>query len=640
MLSCILKFNTQVSDVYLGITRRGVAAGNRYGLLIAANGHNTVIADSTVGNSRLGVMHQARNGALTGLHVGVSPTGIAMPIEGYGIYVGAEAEVHTLAHSVIGNTGSVNSEQSCVFFGSSGGRLYNLSVGVTRSGAHAPNGGDGVYFPAHVRNTTLVDSTVGNSGRHGVNSEVPDVTFSGLSVGVATFYNQGISGPLEIPIPNRQRGITSGSSAHNFSVTNCTLGHNAVAARMSGQGSSVSDSFVGVTPAGNACPNQDGIYGMASNFVAHHNTIGNCRSPSGYGVVTWGNNSRITDTFFGVLVDGTPAPLGGFAVVTLGGSGAHLENLTIGYTGGSGILIDSARTTITDCRIGITPDPPGAPSNDRRIPLSGIYDIFATNLQTCVDHCDADSQCAEGLSCFQRDHFEPVPGCSGTGELGWDYCYDPSVDGRQFHSISGKGILGGDNSFDLNISDVHIGFCAETAVQVKAPRAAISNVVIGVTLDGEPAPVAFEAYQAQAGGGWFPWSGVSFDKDATGCTLANATLVNILGIAVDVASSDVVVANATMMDVQDIGVRSHGDAENLTIKDVKIRNVGSHGIQLLGARSRVFNAQIGPAAAYGVDVSGSRNHLSNVLIGKGRPPHDPPPHIPWAVAMRSFVCSA
>ena len=30
------------------------------------------------------------------------------------------------------------------------------------------------------------------------------------------------------------------------------------------------------------------------------------------------------------------------------------------------------------------------------------------------------------LRCFQRDGIEPVPGCSGTGDSAWDYCYDRS----------------------------------------------------------------------------------------------------------------------------------------------------------------------------------------------------------------------
>jgi len=67
------------------------------------------------------------------------------------------------------------------------------------------------------------------------------------------------------------------------------------------------------------------------------------------------------------------------------------------------------------------------------VALSGGNDNFAFNLQACVGECDASSQCAEGLSCFQRSNGETIPGCYGDGDTGggaaadWDYCYDPAL---------------------------------------------------------------------------------------------------------------------------------------------------------------------------------------------------------------------
>ncbi len=46
-------------------------------------------------------------------------------------------------------------------------------------------------------------------------------------------------------------------------------------------------------------------------------------------------------------------------------------------------------------------------------------------LQVCQGDCDKDSECADGLVCFQREGFEPVPGCRGTGTNVWDYCIYP-----------------------------------------------------------------------------------------------------------------------------------------------------------------------------------------------------------------------
>lgn len=51
----------------------------------------------------------------------------------------------------------------------------------------------------------------------------------------------------------------------------------------------------------------------------------------------------------------------------------------------------------------------------------------AGSLQECTQECDHDAQCAAGLLCFQRQHGEKIPGCSGPGGGdNWDYCYDPA----------------------------------------------------------------------------------------------------------------------------------------------------------------------------------------------------------------------
>mmetsp|Transcript_117586 Transcript_117586/g.279177 ORF Transcript_117586/g.279177 Transcript_117586/m.279177 type:complete len:508 (+) Transcript_117586:58-1581(+) len=60
-------------------------------------------------------------------------------------------------------------------------------------------------------------------------------------------------------------------------------------------------------------------------------------------------------------------------------------------------------------------------------PLDSSYGQHGSqNMPKCAGDCDTDSQCAQGLSCFQRDGTSPVPGCWGTGEPNFDYCYDPN----------------------------------------------------------------------------------------------------------------------------------------------------------------------------------------------------------------------
>ena len=48
------------------------------------------------------------------------------------------------------------------------------------------------------------------------------------------------------------------------------------------------------------------------------------------------------------------------------------------------------------------------------------------NMPKCAGDCDRDSDCEDGLKCFQRNGFTTVPGCSGSGTKDWDYCYDPN----------------------------------------------------------------------------------------------------------------------------------------------------------------------------------------------------------------------
>lgn len=45
-------------------------------------------------------------------------------------------------------------------------------------------------------------------------------------------------------------------------------------------------------------------------------------------------------------------------------------------------------------------------------------------LGRCEGDCDDDSECEDGLVCFQRDGLSPVPGCIGEGRYGYDYCFE------------------------------------------------------------------------------------------------------------------------------------------------------------------------------------------------------------------------
>merc|ERR1711977_351532 len=48
-------------------------------------------------------------------------------------------------------------------------------------------------------------------------------------------------------------------------------------------------------------------------------------------------------------------------------------------------------------------------------------------LQLCEGDCDRDSDCGEGLKCFQREDNEDIPGCIGDPVSKWDYCIPEGV---------------------------------------------------------------------------------------------------------------------------------------------------------------------------------------------------------------------
>jgi len=49
-------------------------------------------------------------------------------------------------------------------------------------------------------------------------------------------------------------------------------------------------------------------------------------------------------------------------------------------------------------------------------------------LKVCQGDCDTDAECGEGLVCFQRNDYDAVPGCFGSGVEDHDYCIiDPNA---------------------------------------------------------------------------------------------------------------------------------------------------------------------------------------------------------------------
>jgi len=72
--------------------------------------------------------------------------------------------------------------------------------------------------------------------------------------------------------------------------------------------------------------------------------------------------------------------------------------------------------------------------------VDGDPDTSVNKLQVCEGDCDRNSDCAEGLVCFQRNGNEQVPGCRGESPThvsgyvaprnAWDYCILPQLNDR------------------------------------------------------------------------------------------------------------------------------------------------------------------------------------------------------------------
>jgi hypothetical protein len=109
-------------------------------------------------------------------------------------------------------------------------------------------------------------------------------------------------------------------------------------------------------------------------------------------------------------------------------------------TGGLGVCEGDCDKD-SDCGIGLmcfqrggnepVPGCSGTPKSgwDYCVPIKALDSSRngGTGYGMCEGDCDHDSDCDAGLKCFQRDGYESVPGCSGKGKKGWDYCTNVGV---------------------------------------------------------------------------------------------------------------------------------------------------------------------------------------------------------------------
>jgi len=97
------------------------------------------------------------------------------------------------------------------------------------------------------------------------------------------------------------------------------------------------------------------------------------------------------------------------------------------------------------------------PINPRLPPLEGVYlppgPLKGAPLGMCEGDCDTDSECQEGFACFQRDGLTSVPGCSGQGSKDADYCYAPELNDFGKDPKQNLGQCAGDCDANSNCAD-------------------------------------------------------------------------------------------------------------------------------------------------------------------------------------------
>lgn len=87
-----------------------------------------------------------------------------------------------------------------------------------------------------------------------------------------------------------------------------------------------------------------------------------------------------------------------------------------------------------------------------RAPLSDSGPAAHTNgpIGMCQGDCDTKEHCAEGLECFKRNVFDPIPDCYGEGAYDYDYCTRPALlsKGPAGHKYGPLGLCEGDCDID------------------------------------------------------------------------------------------------------------------------------------------------------------------------------------------------
>jgi hypothetical protein len=176
-------------------------------------------------------------------------------------------------------------------------------------------------------------------------------------------------------------------------------------------------------------------------------------------------------------------------IQSLGGSGDSSNSNNDGtraYTGLRSPVAVAAEETADTSNVEFAMKIPEASRNlasSPRLQLvgNGGSPKSAFPLGECEGDCDSDSDCAGAMTCYKRQGTESVPGCSGSGRSGADYCHYPRSYSSGSNNNGGRNNSGGSNNSGNNSGSGSSG-SAETIFYVMGDVPYDSSQL--VTLEG------------------------------------------------------------------------------------------------------------------------------------------------------------
>jgi hypothetical protein len=154
--------------------------------------------------------------------------------------------------------------------------------------------------------------------------------------------------------------------------------------------------------------------GATDHFIMFNRKAGANSQVPGYGdtvLITTQDGNRSTSSWTAALTSGqeyTDATWSGGQLVV------KVCSIDLSLSGKASVLVYIDGVTNVSCGGHFSPELKdfGATPPASQLPL-----------QLCEGDCDNDGDCADGLKCFQRTGLTPVPGCSGSGKIDYDYCF-------------------------------------------------------------------------------------------------------------------------------------------------------------------------------------------------------------------------